>query len=359
MITSAPRKAAVLFLCALPLCALLSIPLAHLAADTVDKLPVDKLIEQDHWKRARGIVSERLRANPNDARSNYWYSKIAENFNDLDGAMPPAEKAVSLDGATPDYHAQLAEIYALMAQKAGLLKQISYVRKLRREVDAALELDHHNLDALLISTMFYWRAPALAGGDRKKALELTEEIIRVYPSWGYLAQARLFQDEDLRRTQDALEKAARVQPPNYLALTSLAEFYVTKLNPPRLTDAAKLAKVAIAQDGTRAGAYRILALVFATEEQQDELAATLVAAEKADPDDLSPYYYAAKAMLDSGQDNGSAERYLRRYLSQPPEARSPSWPEARVLLAQATRKDKGNISQAALILPPDQAAEAR
>jgi len=72
MIVLAPRKAAVLFFCALPLCALLTIPLARLEADTFDKPPFDKLIEADHWKRAPRVVSERLRATPNDARAPSW-----------------------------------------------------------------------------------------------------------------------------------------------------------------------------------------------------------------------------------------------------------------------------------------------
>ena len=340
MIVFAPRKAAVIFLSAV-----LAIPLARLAADTFEKLPVDQLIDQDHWKRARGLVAERLRANPNDARANYWSSKIAENFNDVDGSVAPAERAVALDGGTADYHAQLAEVYALMAQKAGLLKQINYVRKLRHELDTALEIDHNNLDALLVSTMFHWRAPAVAGGDKKKALELTEEIIRVNPSWGYLAQAKLYQDDDLRLTRNALENAVRAQPPNYLARTSLAEFYCTKSNPPRLTDAEKLAKAALAQDPSRAGAYRMLAFVYAAEDRDEDLDATLAAGEKACPDDLSPYYYAAKALIDGDKDAARAERYLRRYLSQPPEARAPGWPEAKTLLAQATHKELRTISQ--------------
>jgi hypothetical protein len=51
MIASSPRKAAVLFLRALLLCSLLTIPLTRLAANSFDT-PA-KLIETNHWKRTR------------------------------------------------------------------------------------------------------------------------------------------------------------------------------------------------------------------------------------------------------------------------------------------------------------------
>lgn len=105
MIVLAPRKAAVLFFGALPLCAPLTIPLARLAADTFDKPPFDKLIEVDHWKRARGVVSERLRANPNDVRAPSWPEAgllLAQTTRNDKGNFSQAMLIVPADRLTAD-----------------------------------------------------------------------------------------------------------------------------------------------------------------------------------------------------------------------------------------------------------------
>lgn len=340
-----PRKTAALFLSTIFIC-----PLNKLVADSFDKLLIDKLIEADHWKQARILVQQRLKTSPNDPRAYYWLSKVEENFDNVEAAVEPAERAVALDDKVADYHAQAAEVYALMAQRTSLLKQVNYVRKMNREIDDALELDSRNVDALLVSAVFHWRAPVLAGGDRKKALDLTDQIVSFSPAWGYLAQARLFQDEDLGRTQTALEYAAAVTPAHYLAKISLAQFYVTKLRSPRLTDAAKLARAAMAMDTSRTAAYSVLARVYAAEGRFDDLDALLTQAEKANAQDLSPYFFAAETLAGANQEPSRAERYLRRYLSQAPEGRAPGLPEARTLLAQVAPKP-GRSAQAEPVFP--------
>jgi tetratricopeptide (TPR) repeat protein len=328
-----PRKTAAIFLSTIFLC-----PLTYLVADTFDQLLIDKLIEADHWKQARVLVQQRLQTNPNDPRAYYWLSKVEQNFSNIEAAIEPAEKAVALDDRVADYHAQAAEVYALMAQRGNVLKQVNYVRKMHREIDLALALDSRNLDAMLVSAVFYWKAPTLAGGDRQKALDLTTRIVSFNPTWGYLAQARLFQDEDLSRTQTALENAAATMPANYMAKMSLAQFYVTKSRPPRLTDAARLARAAIEMDPSRVAAYNILGRVYAAEGRYGDLDALLVQAEKSNPEDLSPYYFAAETLVEEKQQPERAERYLRRYLNQTPEGRAPGLPEARTLLAQTAQK---------------------
>lgn len=345
MLLFSPRKTAAFFLSALCLS-----PLTHLLGATFDKLLIDKLIEADHWKQARVLVQQRLKASPSDPRAYYWLSKVEENFNNVEAAVDPAEKAISLDDRIADYHAQAAEVYALMAQRGNVLKQVNYIRKMRHEIDLALALDSRNLDALLVSAVFYWKAPSMAGGDRKKALELTNQIVSFNPAWGYLAQARLFQDEDIGRTQKALENAAAAAPANYTAKTSLALFYITKLHAPRPTDSAKLARAAISIDPSRSAAYNILARVYAVEGRYDELDALLAEAEKSNADDLSPYYFAAETLVEEKQEPQRAERYLRRYITQMPEGRAPGLPEARTLLAQAAQKP-GRPSQASSLFP--------
>lgn len=303
--------------------------------------PVDQLIDADHWKKAHALSEQRLKMNPDDARAAYGLSKVEENFGHLDVALPLAEKAVGLDKASADFHAQLAEVYAKMADESNMMRGLIYVRRMRRELDAALAIDPHNLDALLVDMMFSWKAPSLAGGDKRKAVEIAERLKSFNPAWGNLAEARLFQDQDSGRSQRALERAGEVRPALYRAKVLLAEFYVTKLN--RLEDAERIAKEAEQMAPDRAGAYTVLARVYAMRRHFHELAETLAEAEKRDPEDLSPYYFAAKTLAMHGSDPVLIEQFARKYLSQPTEARAPELEAARTLLAsvpklQATRE---------------------
>jgi tetratricopeptide (TPR) repeat protein len=324
MIIRSPRcAAACLVLCLFP-------AVCSFGADRAEQL-----MEAAHWKRAKAVVQERLKANANDAQARYELSKIEENFDDIEAAVEPAEQAIALDDRNASYHAQLAEVYALMAEKSGVLKQLSYVHKMRREVDATFAIDPRNVDALLVETAFHWKAPVVVGGGRQKSLKMLDELKSISPLWGSLMEARLFQNEDLHRTQAALEAAANLAPPFYRARVLLADFYIEKLGAPRFADAERLANACIQADPGRAGAWSTLAKIQAETGRYTELETTLANAEKNVPDDLSPYYFAAKILLDKNKEPQRAEQYLRKYLSQPPEGLEPKMPAARVLLATA------------------------
>lgn len=301
---------------------------------------VESLLELGHFKRARGVVEAELRANANDAQAHAWMAKILINFNDMEGAVASAERAVSLDPKNAAFQGQLAEACAMMADKSNPLKGYTYVRRMRKAIDTALALDPKNVDTLLVDMMFTWKAPAIAGGDRKQAVRIADRIVGIAPVWGYLAHARLLQDQGQDAvTEEWLRKSVQAAPDFYRARVSLARFYCCTARVKHLDLAEKAANEAIAVDPTASGAYEVLATVYATQQRWPDLDALVARAEKAVPDDLGAYEAAARALLAIGQDFRRAERYLKKYLSQPAEGRQPSHAEARWVLANLYIKE--------------------
>ena len=134
----------------------------------------EELMNGGHWKRLRGAVEPRVKANPNDAPAAYFLSNVRQAYNDIDGAFALAEKAVALDGKNGDYRCQLAETYGQRAEKAGIFSQLGLARKFKKEAEAAIALDPKNIDCRIGLMEFHLRAPRIAGGDRKMADVMVE-----------------------------------------------------------------------------------------------------------------------------------------------------------------------------------------
>ena len=86
-----------------------------------------------------------------------------------------------------------------------------------------------------------------------------------------------------------------------------------------------------------------------------DLDAALAQAERAVPEDFTPYYRAASECLQRKLELPRAERYLRKYLSQEPEPRSPSlgmahWKLGLVLEQEGRKSDAITELQAAVKL---------
>ena len=300
----------------------------------------DTLVDANHYKRARGLVEARLRENPNDAHALYLSSRIQEALGDLHGALALAEKSVEIDSHNASYHAQLAECYAYTADKSSWVKGVTYVHLMKKEIAAALEIHPHDTDTLLVAMMFAFHAPAIAGGDRKKAHDIADEILRNDPRWGYLAEARLAQEDGTdERKEFFLKKAVQADPRLYRAYQEMANFYCCVAAHKNPAETERVGRQMIALDPSQAAGYAMVASAYARSGRWSDLEAILAQADKASPDDLLPYYQAAQTLVDTGQDFARAEKYLARYVSQEPEGREPDRVQAKWLLASLYEKN--------------------
>lgn len=323
---------------------LVSLAAAAISQTSPSATSIENLMDAGHWKSVRQIVDAGLKTNPNDPRLLYYSSKVLASFDQLEKALAVAERAVSADPRNPDYLAQSAEIHARLADRVSLVKQVSYVRSLKKELETALAVKPGHLDAMLVQIMFLSKAPMLAGGDRKRAHALANDLTRIHPTSGYLVQARLAEQEnDESRIERSLLSAIASNPSFYQAQFYLGKFYCCVMAHPRSDAAEKLGHEMTRMDAGSAGGYDILARVAALREHWTELDSVLAEAEAKVPGDLSPYYQAANILLERGKELPRAERYLRKYLSQEPEGRQPTVFEGRQLLAAIANKNRKPI----------------
>jgi tetratricopeptide (TPR) repeat protein len=336
---------------------LLFVPLVLVASAAIaaDSTP-QALLEAGHWKRLRQIA-EPLAANPKDAQAAYLLSCAKTAFGDLDGALELAQRAVSLEPGNSQYHLQLGVAYGRKANKASFLKAMSLGGQYKTEVKKAVELDPKNLDALWELMEFYWHAPGIAGGDQKKARTLADDIMRINAAKGYLALAELAQGKQEADVEDLYHKAAQADPKSYEVQVRLARFYsLDKQKNYELAE--KHAQQAIALEPGRIGGYKAMVGARAHQERWLELDSLLAEAESRVPDDLSPYFQAGLETLLADKDAGRAERYLRKYLTQEPEAYAPRLSRAHWRIGQTLEK-QGRKTEAiaeietALRLEPD------
>jgi tetratricopeptide (TPR) repeat protein len=200
-------------------------------------------------------------------------------------------------------------------------------------------LNPKHVDALLIKSVFLTEAPAFIGGDRRKAVQVADEMPRIQAEHGYLNLARFAKAEkNYGKMENAYQKALAANPRSYRAVYGLANLYCCVIPSPNWDAADQRAREAIALDPTRVGGYAVLAATLAHAQRWADLDALMVQSEKSVPDDLSPYYFAAKVLRETGADTPRAERYLQKYMSEEPEGETPTLSFARWQLALVYEK---------------------
>ena len=315
-----------------------------------DAKPADgqTLLEQGRYRQLSKLAQDRLARNSNDADALIWMSVVYSASGDLDRAIESARRATRVSPVSSDAHCQLADTLGDKAIKVGVLRgAYQLAKQMRVELDRSLQLDPRNLRCLRQSMGLYEQAPAFAGGSKSKAREILQQIYQINPAEAARAEAALLQMQKrpMPQIEASLRRAVQLDPRFYRALIDLTSVLASDSNR-RYSDAAYYARQAIAADPDRAAGYISLAEACARQQRWNELDAALDAAQRHVPDNLAPLYSAALALLDSGSDLTRAERYLRKYLGQEPEAGAPSRASAHWKLGLVLEK-MGRLSDAA------------
>jgi tetratricopeptide (TPR) repeat protein len=277
------------------------------------------LADAGHWKQLRAILEPRVAANTADAPASYRLSQVELAFSHLDRALALAERAVSLDKSNATYHVQLAKVCLEEVDTASMFRVFGWIHRFEQESQLALQLDPMNVEARLSLMGYRWDHH-----ERDKATSLADEVAGLNPAEGALAHAELARREDSKDVPTIsawLLKAIRADPGNYRAHALLANSYsaVTASADRSIQEARQAQQI----DPGRVTAYTVIARVYALEQDTKRLDAILAEGEKSVPDNLAPFFQAGLTLLLQNADLTRAESYLRRYLSQEPEAGGP------------------------------------
>jgi tetratricopeptide (TPR) repeat protein len=297
-------------------------------------------VETGHILRAKELLAPIAEAEPSNAVAAWLLSKSLLGLGDLEGALRYAERSVALEPNNADYHAQLGSVLGRTAEKASIFKQLGLARRTRKELETAVSLDPKNLDGLFALMLYQYSAPSFLGGDKAKAESLAVKISEIDATRGWLARAALARErKDAAAELDFSLKAVAADPGNYDALSDLAQYYLD--HPPLNLAALESSACRLLElDPGRADGWRALIEAQSASLCWTELALTLETSEQFNPDDLSPYYSAAAALVRADERFSTAKSYIEKYLSQPPEGSEPSHAMARWQLATLLEKEQ-------------------
>ena len=317
-------------------------------------LTVDQLLDASHYRSALS----KLNAAPADsAVFQLLLSRAELGLGQLEPALQSAEKAIASDERSNSkdavkraaLHVQVAAVAGRIAEHASMFKQLSWAKRVKKELEQALNLDPKNADALYGLMLYNELAPSFVGGDKAKAQALAEQLTAIAPGRGYLAQATLAHDRKNAAAEESfLQRAVEADPQSYDAHMALAVF-AHRGEHPNAEVADLQTCQALYLEPTRVDAWQLLVELAADAQCLNEVNGLLYAARAFNPDDLSPAYHAAAALIVTGKNLDVAEKLLNQYLETSPEGGAPSAASTRYQLA-LIREKQGLDEQARELL---------
>src|SRR6516165_990122 len=141
--------------------------------------------ERGDYRAAITTLSSAIDANARDAQLWHWRSRCYLELRDYARAIADGERAVVESPGDSEFHRWLGHAYGGAAEQK---RSLSMARKVRAAFEDAVRLDASNIAARRDLMEFYVEAPWIVGGDKRKALEEVDAIVRIDAVAGHLTR---------------------------------------------------------------------------------------------------------------------------------------------------------------------------
>jgi len=180
-------------------------------ADNNDIKKGIELFEKSDFSGAKTFFESYLKQNPSSDTAVFYLGRIFFQEKNFDKSIEFFEKAVKMKDKNSGYHFWLGIVSGRKAQDASVLKQPGLAKKMKNEMEMAINLDPSNLNARINLAMFYIKAPGIMGGSFEKANEQAKEIKKLDYLQGLNIYMEIYKQEgkfDLaeKEIQNGIEK---------------------------------------------------------------------------------------------------------------------------------------------------------
>ncbi len=149
----------------------------------------ERRFEAGAYSSAIAALKDFVGQHPESAGAHFWMARCYYELHDYDDSVEQAKRAVELDPQNSLYHQWLGRAYG---GKADRRKSFFLARKVRKELEKAVELDPSNISARRDLQRFYLEAPWIVGGSRDRALMTADAIAVMDTVEGHLAHAEYY-----------------------------------------------------------------------------------------------------------------------------------------------------------------------
>lgn len=167
------------------LCALLIAPSLLWSQNTFEQ--AEALYHKDKFKKAKPLFEAYLSANPDHKKTREYLGDIAGFSEDWDTAIAYYDDLVSEDDNNANYHFKYGGALGMKALSISKIRALSYVGDIKKHFEKSAKLDPKHIEVRWALVEYYIQLPGIIGGSERKAIMYANELGKISPVDGYLA----------------------------------------------------------------------------------------------------------------------------------------------------------------------------
>ncbi len=157
--------------------------------------------KKEQFTKAKPLFQQHLKDNPNDRKTKEYLGDIAGYKKDWDTAIDFYEDLVEADDKNANYHFKYGGALGMKALSISRIRAATYIGDIKEHFETAASLDPNHIEVRWALVEFYIQLPGIIGGSQKKATTYANQLLKISPVDGYLANGYIAEYDE--RPDDA------------------------------------------------------------------------------------------------------------------------------------------------------------
>lgn len=202
----------------------LLLPIATFSQVTFQQ--AEQHFQKEDYQKAKVLFEGYLQEHPNHSRTQEYLGDIAGFAKDWDAAIDYYGSLVEKDDNSANYHFKYGGALGMKALAISRIRALSYIGDIKMHFEKAAKLDPSHIEVRWALVEYYIQLPGIIGGSEKKAEKYANELGRISPVDGFLANGYIAEYSDRPKDAEKYYKRAIAvggSPHTYEKLTNLYE----------------------------------------------------------------------------------------------------------------------------------------
>jgi len=156
-----------------------------------DFAKAEKLYQQGQISQAKIIFEAILRENPNHLKVIEYLGDIEGNAQNWDSTIFYYKRLKELNPKEADYYYKYGGALGMKAKESNKIKALSMIGEVKSSFEKAIQLNPKHIGARWALIELYLQLPAIIGGSETKAIQYSNQLLRLSPVDGYLSRGHI------------------------------------------------------------------------------------------------------------------------------------------------------------------------
>jgi tetratricopeptide (TPR) repeat protein len=197
-----------------------------------DFAKAEKLYQQGQIFKAKIVFEAILKENPNHIKILEYLADIEGSSKNWDSTIFYYQKLKELMPKEADYHYKYGGALGMKAKEISKIKALGLIGDVKASFEKAIQLNPKHIGARWALIELYLQLPAIIGGSEAKAIQYSNQLLRISPIDGYLSRGHIAEHFGKYSEAEKQYKAAIEVGKSKIGYQKLSDLYKNKMKQP-------------------------------------------------------------------------------------------------------------------------------